>query len=124
MKEGYQSTKKQDLKVVKKKSNILDTKPTSKRSTTDGESVSSGNASGGGGGGDSLEALLSSLPAPGMTSEQTQKFDELAMEVHKLKAIVLKHEIRIRDLEKTLTSNNIKLDTDESSRTTNNGETH
>ncbi|KAH9413710.1 Coronin-1C [Dermatophagoides pteronyssinus] len=126
LKEGYQSTKKQDLKVVKKKSNILDTKPTSKRSTTDGESVSSGNASGGGGGGggDSLEALLSSLPAPGMTSEQTQKFDELAMEVHKLKAIVLKHEIRIRDLEKTLTSNNIKLDTDESSRTTNNGETH
>lgn len=123
MKEGYQSSKKQDLKVVKKKSNILDTKPSSKRSTA--ESASS-NATGGGG--DSLDALLSSLPAPGMTPEQMQKFDDLAMEVHKLKAIVLKHEIRIRDLEKTLATNNITLDTtldlDESSSRTNNGETH
>lgn len=120
LKEGYQSTKKQDLKVVKKKSNILDTKPASKRSTADGESSA---VTGSSGGGDSLDALLSSLPPPGMTPEQLQKFEELANEVHKLKAIVLKHEIRLRDTEKALAAHNITLDTDESSRT-NNGETH
>lgn len=35
-----------------------------------------------------------------MTAVQAQKMEELISEVNKLKAIVLKHEVRIRDLEK------------------------
>lgn len=98
LKEGYQSTKKQDLKVVAKakaKSNVLDKKRT-------------GSGSGGGGGasagkgGDSMDASppASPLPPSGMTAGQAQKMEELINEVNKLKAIVLKHEVRIRDLEK------------------------
>ena len=42
----------------------------------------------------------SPLPPSGMTAVQAQKMEELISEVNKLKAIVLKHEVRIRDLEK------------------------
>lgn len=46
----------------------------------------------------------SPLPPPGMTPQQLQKMEELMSEVNKLKAIVLKHEVRIRDLEKLTNS--------------------
>ena len=84
LKEGYQSTKKQDLvKVVKKaKPNVLDKMPA--RKGKDG----------------SPSPPSSPLPPAGMTAVQAQKMEELINEVNKLKAIVLKHEVRIRDLEK------------------------
>lgn len=86
MKEGYQSTKK-ELKVVKKKPNILDKMPV-KKTASSGSKDSSPSPPG------------SPLPPPGMTPEQAQKMEDLITELNKLKAIVLKHEVRIRDLEK------------------------
>lgn len=44
------------------------------------------------------------LPPSGMTAVQAQKMEDLISEVNKLKAIVLKHEVRIRDLEKKVES--------------------
>ena len=41
-----------------------------------------------------------------MTAEEKDKFNELMMEVNKLKAIVLKHEVRIRELEKVTGQSN------------------
>lgn len=70
---------------------------------------------------------VSPLPPPGMTPEQQQKVDELERELHKMKAIVLKHEVRIRDLEKTLVTHGISLATDQneahSKDVKNNGDT-
>lgn len=85
---NYQSTKKQDMKVVTKakaKSNVLDKMPGKK---TGGDSAM-----------DTSEPAAPPPPA-GMTASQAQKMEELVNEVNKLKAIVLKHEVRIRDLEK------------------------
>lgn len=117
MKEGYQSTKKQDLKVVKKKSNILDKAPARK--------TVSDKTDGGAGANDDDVAPL---PPAGMTAQELQKMEDLMLEMNKLKAIVLKHEVRIRDLEKTLTANGITLSSDnenDSGKTnrTNNGDT-
>lgn len=89
LKDGFQSTKKEALaKVVKKKPNVLDSRP----------SHSSSSGSKKGSAKDSPPA--SPLPPAGMTEQQQTKMDELIGEVNKLKAIVLKHEVRIRDLEK------------------------
>lgn len=70
---------------MKKKPNILDKMP-SKKSSESKDSNSS--------------PPSSPLPPSGMTAVQAQKMEELISEVNKLKAIVLKHEVRIRDLEK------------------------
>lgn len=88
---NYQSTKKQDLKVVTKakpKSNVLDKMP--------------GKKAAGGRDDSSMDTSEPAAPPPpaGMTASQAQKMEELVNEVNKLKAIVLKHEVRIRDLEK------------------------
>lgn len=74
---------------AKAKSNVLDKKRT-------------GSGGGASAGKDSMDASppASPLPPSGMTAGQAQKMEELINEVNKLKAIVLKHEVRIRDLEK------------------------
>ncbi|KPM06481.1 coronin-like protein 3 [Sarcoptes scabiei] len=116
LKEGYQSSKKQELKVVKKKSNVLDKAPARKTTSSD---------DGGSYDGPAEPKIVS--PPPGMTPQQLQKFEEMCQEVNKLKAIVLKHEVRIRDLEKTLATNGIALTTDEQNDKagrTNNGDAH
>ena len=95
LKEGFQSTKKQDLKVVKKKPNILDKMP-SKKSASGGVK-------------DEPSPPSSPLPPSGMTAIQAQKMEDLISEVNKLKAIVLKHEVRIRDLEKKTDSENHEI---------------
>lgn len=108
LKDGYEATKKQDFKQVAKKSKSkLPEKKTqqsaaSNRRDEKDEETSSVSL-------ENMEAMLASLPPPGMTKEQTQKFDDLCTEVNKLKAIVLKHEVRIRELERTLTVNGISL---------------
>lgn len=117
MKEGYQSTKKQDLKVVKKK-NILDKAPVRKTVSDKNDGGVSTND----------EQDVAPLPPAGMTAQELQKMEDLMLEMNKLKAIVLKHEVRIRDLEKTLTANGITLSSDnenDSGKTnrTNNGDT-
>ncbi len=80
---------------AKAKSNVLDKKRT-------GSGSGGGGGASGGKGGDSMDASppASPLPPSGMTAGQAQKMEELINEVNKLKAIVLKHEVRIRDLEK------------------------
>lgn len=86
LKGGYQPTKKNvELKVNKNKPNVLDKLPTKKLASTGSkESTPSPPAS----------------PSPLVSSALNSKVDELVSELHKLKAIILKHEVRIRDLEK------------------------
>jgi hypothetical protein len=38
--------------------------------------------------------------SPALTAAQVQRVDELVSELQKMKAIILKHEVRIRELEK------------------------
>jgi len=84
LKEGYQPTKKTELQKAKAKPkpNILDKAPIKKANSK--ESSPSPPAS----------------PAPALTSALTQRIEELVSELQKMKAIILKHEVRIRDLEK------------------------
>lgn len=79
MKDGYIPAKKQELKV-NKKPNILDKMP----------------------------AKTAALAASNADSS-LQKFEEMMEEIRKLKATVLKHEVRIRDLEKRLESQGGRL---------------
>ncbi|XP_023221866.1 coronin-1C-like isoform X2 [Centruroides sculpturatus] len=74
LKDGYIPAKKQELKVTKKP-NILDKMPAKNSNVSAGTADSS-----------------------------NQKMDEMVEEVRKMKATLLKHEIRIRDLEKMLES--------------------
>lgn len=86
LKEGYQPSKKgAETKIVKKpKPNLLD-KPTAKQT----ERTSSAEPS-----------PPPDSPSPAQNSAQTQRVDELFSELQKMKAIILKHEVRIRELEK------------------------
>lgn len=72
--------------MVKKKPNILDKMPAKKTASAEKDG--------------SPSPPHSPLPPSGMTAAQLQKMEELVGEVNKLKAIILKHEVRIRDLEK------------------------
>lgn len=82
------------MKVVTKakaKSNVLDKMPGKKAGCDSAMDTSSGSPA-------------EPLPPSGMTASQAAKMEELVNEVNKLKAIVLKHEVRIRDLEKKVES--------------------
>lgn len=93
LKEGYQPTKKQDLKVSKKKPNVLDKMPAKMQLSSSGGSK------------DSTPSPPGS-PSPGISSAVSQRVEELVSELNKLKAIILKHEVRIRDLEKKVDQQN------------------
>lgn len=88
LKEGYQPASKKESKVTrdvkKPKPNLLD-KPTAKQT----ERTSSTEPS-----------PPPDSPSPAQNSALTQRVDELVSELQKMKAIILKHEVRIRELEK------------------------
>jgi len=116
LKEGYQPSKKADMKATKKKPNILDKAPVKKQLS--------------GGSKDNSPSPPAS-PSPVVTSALNSRVDELVSELQKMKAIILKHEVRIRDLEKKVelskTGTESNLDNHGSlqtgSETNNNGET-
>ncbi|RWS28755.1 coronin-like protein 3 [Leptotrombidium deliense] len=86
LREGYQPSKKAELKVTqKKKPNVLD-KTVVKKQTPSAASK---------------EATPSPPPgSPSLNSALNSRVEELVSELQKMKAIILKHEVRIRDLEK------------------------
>ncbi|KAI1292171.1 Coronin-1C [Halotydeus destructor] len=89
LKEGYKptATSKGDMKpVAKKKPNILDKPKLSRNLSGSKEASPSPPAS----------------PAPVISAAMNQRVEDLVSELHKMKAIILKHEVRIRDLEKKL----------------------
>lgn len=96
LKEGYQPTKKAEVKQTKKKPNILDKAPVKKQLSGSKENTPSPPSS----------------PGPGSvaTLALNTRVEELVSELQKMKAIILKHEVRIRDLEK-------KTETQASSKT-------
>lgn len=65
-----------------------------------------------------------SSPSPALTNALTQRIEELVSELQKMKAIILKHEVRIRDLEKKVELKNDGLDNhaQPGSETNNNGD--
>jgi hypothetical protein len=87
LKEGYQPTK-TEMKVSapksKPKPSLLD-KPTGKLS----KDLSKENS-----------PSPPSSPNPAVNAAMTAKLEEFASELSKMKAIILKHEVRIRELEK------------------------
>lgn len=94
LKDGYQPSKKAELKKVvraKPKPNLLD-KPTAKKQSSGASSQEDS---------DSPPAS----PSPALTSAMNDKILELLSELQKMKAIILKHEVRIRDLEKKSSKN-------------------
>lgn len=116
LRDGYQPTKKTELlKVAKSKSkpkpNILDKMPAKKQLS--------------GGSKDSTPSPPAS-PSPHVTAVNavlTQRVDELSSELHKMKAIILKHEVRIRDLEKKVEHGFNDTNNIQNNETNNNGET-
>lgn len=86
LKEGYQPSKKSDMKSTKKP-NILDKGPAKKQLSANASKDNTPSPPG--------------SPAPALTSALNQRIEELVSELQKMKAIILKHEVRIRDLEKT-----------------------
>ena len=110
LKEGYRPSKKQDLKVAKKKPNLLDKMPAKKTFSSSGGSKES-----------SPSPPASPSPASlAISAATTQKVEELMSELNKLKAIILKHEVRIRDLEKKVEES--ASDSQHHNSQTNNGE--
>ncbi|XP_037796752.1 coronin-6-like [Penaeus monodon] len=93
LKDGYQATQKSELKVTKKKTNILDKMPpTGKvKSEEDGKAVAV-----------STEALEKVKEVTKVNDDLRKKIDELQSEMKKFKAVFLKQENRIRVLETKL----------------------
>ncbi|KAK4287225.1 hypothetical protein Pmani_039700 [Petrolisthes manimaculis] len=93
LKDGYQATQKTELKVTKKKTNILDRMPpTGKvKSEEDGKATAI-----------SSEALEKVNEVTKVNDDLRKRIDELQTEMKKFKAVFLKQENRIRVLENKL----------------------
>lgn len=93
LKDGYQATQKTELKVTKKKTNILDKMPpTGKvKSEEDGKATAL-----------SSEALEKVTEVSKVNDDLRKRIDELQAEMKKFKAVFLKQENRIRGLENKL----------------------
>merc|ERR1712141_162478 len=108
MGEGVVTKKAEDL-VVSKKSNVLDKPVGHKTSTTTGPAGTSPGNGGGGAAPVSADIDVKKLTMVVMdevhkqmndiAAKQKEKIDELNAEIRKLKAMIVKHESRIRTLE-------------------------
>lgn len=89
LKEGYQPKKKgAETKVAKEVKKPKLEKPAAKQTERTGSTEKS------------TPSPPPESPAPAQNAAQTQRVDELVSELQKMKAIILKHEVRIRELEK------------------------
>lgn len=88
LKDGYLPSKQQELKVTKKKPNILDKMPANKNTTSKNSSPPPSSP------GPNSAAMSEALTC------QNEKIDLLMDEIKRLKSSVIKHELRIRELEK------------------------
>lgn len=105
LKEGYQPTKKTEVRVIKKpKPNLLD-KPTAKK----GSSSATGSVDASPSPPSSPSGVTGAASAA-LTSAMNDRIMELVSELQKLKAIVVKHEMRIRELEKGSSNKTSKTD--------------
>ncbi|XP_054155357.1 coronin-1C-like [Oppia nitens] len=112
LKEGYQPTKNKDLKLAKKKPNLLDKLPAKKQLSSSGGSKES-----------TPSPPSSPKPSGGSSGVSNQRVEELVSELNKLKAIILKHEVRIRDLEKKVEESQTDSHNNHNSQQ-NNGDSH